>query len=169
VIRPATTGDLAAVQRVGVAAGERFRSVDDPRVARCADDPPVALDELATACDGGRLLVAEVDGDVAGFLLLEVLDAGAHVEEVAVHPDHEGGGLGSALLDAASAWAGERGMGTVTLTTFRDVAWNRPFYERRGFRVLADDEIGPGLRATREHEASIGLDPSIRVAMSRPV
>jgi hypothetical protein len=40
-------------------------------------------------------------------------------------------------------------------------------YERCGFRILADDELGPELVALRHHEADIGLDVSIRVAMRR--
>ncbi len=35
------------------------------------------------------------------------------------------------------------------------------------FRVLADDELGPGLRAVRETEAAHGLDPALRVVMRR--
>ena len=44
-------------------------------------------------------------------------------------------------------------MPAVTLTTFRDVPWNAPYYERLGFRTLAADEITPGLAAIRAHEA----------------
>jgi len=51
------------------------------------------------------------------------------------------------------------------LTTFTNVAWNRPWYEHLGFVVLGDDQIGPQLRAVREVETQHGLDPAERVCM----
>ena len=60
-------------------------------------------------------------------------------------------------------------MPALTLLTFRDVAWNGPYYERLGFRALGDDELGPGLRALRDAEPAKGLDPAQRVAMRRPI
>jgi hypothetical protein len=53
----------------------------------------------------------------------------------------------------------------VTLTTFSDVAWNRPLYEHLGFRAMREHEIGPELRALRDTEAAHGLDPTTRVCM----
>ncbi len=43
-----------------------------------------------------------------------------------------------------------------------------PYYARLGFRVLAPDQIGDGLRSVSEHEAALGLDRWPRVAMCRP-
>ena len=160
MIRRARPDDLTAVQAVGAAAGERFRAIDDPRIAERADDPPFDGDLT-------HAWVAEVDGAVVGFVAVEVVDGCAHVEEVSVHPAHEGRGYGSALLDEVARWAATESLAAVTLTTFRDVPWNRPFYERRGFRVLADDELGDGLRQLRDLEATLGLDPSLRVVMRR--
>ena len=50
-----------------------------------------------------------------------------------------------------------------------DVPWNAPYYARLGFRVLAPDQIGDGLRRIRGHEAALGLDRWPRVVMYRPV
>jgi GNAT superfamily N-acetyltransferase len=158
--------ELAAVAAVGAAAGELFRTIDDPRIARCADDPPYSLEELRPWVG---LVAVGGDGTIVGFLLLEVVDGCAHVEEVSVHPGAQGGGVGTALLEAAATWAAAEGLPAVTLTTFRDVPWNRPFYERRGYRVLGDDEVGPELVAKIAEEAAHGLEPSIRVAMRRAV
>jgi hypothetical protein len=63
-------------------------------------------------------------------------------------------------------WAGANGYPAVTLTTFRDVPWNGPFYARLGFRVL--DDLPAGLEAIRQHEKDIGDDDfGPRVAMRR--
>jgi hypothetical protein len=55
------------------------------------------------------------------------------------------------------------------LSTFADVPWNGPYYERCGFRVLRDAEITPGLREVRAHEDALGLDRWPRVCMRRDV
>jgi GNAT superfamily N-acetyltransferase len=90
-----------------------------------------------------------------------------HVEQVSVHPDHARRGIGAALIEHVAGWAGERGSAALTLTTFADVPWNGPYYERLGFRVLAGADLTPGLRAVRAQEAAHGLDEWPRIAMRR--
>jgi len=161
--------DVEAVQRVEVDAGTRFRSFPDPRVAACADHAPYPGPELEVMVAAGRGWVAIVEGVVVGFVVVEHVDGCGHVEELAVAGDHGGRGIGTALLEAAVAWAANSQFPAVTLTTFREVPWNRPFYERRGFRVLADAEITTGLRAKVVEEQTYGLPAEIRVVMRRDV
>lgn len=158
--------DIPGVQAVALSAGERFREIDDPRIARCADDEPIAVEVLRRAIDAGSAwVVHDETGAVAGFLVAEVLDGSAHVEEVAVSVEAGGRGHGSALLVEVSRWAASQGLPAVTLTTFRDVPFNRPFYERRGFRVLAEHEVTPALGARIEEEEAAGLPSDLRVVM----
>jgi N-methylhydantoinase B/oxoprolinase/acetone carboxylase alpha subunit len=168
-VRPMRPSDVEVVRRVAVAAGERFRAADDERIARCSDDPPPEEEALLAYVDGGHAWVA-VEGElVVGFLVLDLLGGFAHVEEVDVQPSSERRGHGSSLLDVAAAWAGAEGLGGLTLTTFRDVPWNRPFYERRGFRVLADEEFSDELRQLVQREDAEGLPADLRVVMRRDV
>jgi catechol 2,3-dioxygenase-like lactoylglutathione lyase family enzyme len=53
----------------------------------------------------------------------------------------------------------------VTLSTFRDVPWNGPFYRKHGFRELQPAEWTPGMRAIREKEAHHGLRVHARAFM----
>jgi GNAT superfamily N-acetyltransferase len=162
-IRPARPGDRAALRAIERAAGERFREVGLPDVA---DDEPPSLDTLAGYVSAGRAWVATGgDGQPVGYVLVDVVDGAAHVEQASVLPDRQGAGIGRALLDHVRAWAAESGRRAVTLTTFADVAWNRPLYEHLGFRVLDEGEIGPELRALVRAEAAHGLDPASRVCM----
>ncbi len=167
VVRPVEPEDLTELQAIEVAAGERFRAVDDERIARCADHPPMPIAALAEYLAEGRALAAVDEGRPVGFIVFEVVDGCAHIEEVAVRADAGGQGHGSVLLEAVASWAREAGLPGVTLTTFDDVPWNRPLYERRGFRVLDDDELTDGLRAKVAEEATFGLVPEIRVVMRR--
>jgi hypothetical protein len=57
------------------------------------------------------------------------------------------------------------GYPAVTLTTFRDVPWNAPFYTRLGFAMLDELTLPAGLAAKREQETRHGLPPETRCAM----
>jgi GNAT superfamily N-acetyltransferase len=101
-----------------------------------------------------------------GFVCVEIVDGDAHIWQLSVHPSTGRRGLGTALMHAACDWASSNGLPAVTLTTFRDVPWNGPFYERLGFHVV--DDPSPGLAAMREHERAIGDDEfGPRVAMRK--
>lgn len=134
-----------------------------------ANDPPFEIEELEEWRAAGRAWVRTVDGEPVGFVVVDLLDGGPHIEEISVLPEAQGSGHGVALLDHVVTWAGGKGHAAVTLTTFTDVPWNRPFYERHGFRVLDLDELTAGLRARRAEEARRGLDPADRVCMQRLV
>lgn len=144
-------------------AGERFREVGLPEVA---DDEPAAVETLARHARDGRSWVAVDHVDVPiGYLLVDVVDGCAHIEQVSVRPDHQGSGVGQALLERVRTWATDHGLPAVTLTTFTDVPWNAPLYRHLGFRALREDEIGPELRKVRDEETAHGLDPAKRVCM----
>jgi GNAT superfamily N-acetyltransferase len=169
IVRAALDAEVGDIQAIGVAAGRRFADIDDPRIAACADDPPIPGPELRAAVAEGRLWVAVQDLRPVGFLLAGSTSGSLHVEELAVAPEAEGRGHGTALLDAASARAGALGFAMLTLTTFAEVPWNRPFYERRGFEVVDPGELTPELRRLVAEEAARGLAPELRVVMARRV
>ncbi|HLM96951.1 MAG TPA: GNAT family N-acetyltransferase [Acidimicrobiales bacterium] len=108
-----------------------------------------------------------VSGDPAvGFACVEVVDGAAHLWQLSVRPEESRRGHGSALVAAVCHWARSEGYEAVTLTTFRDVPWNGPFYARMGFRALG--RLTPGLQAIRDHEKVIGDDDlGPRIAMRK--
>jgi GNAT superfamily N-acetyltransferase len=137
--------------------------------------PAAVLAETTSAADfedaqqRGELWVALADDVVIGFAHVKILEPGiAHLEEIDVLPEHGRRGVGSRLVVSVCQWAEARGYSFITLTTFRDVPWNEPFYERLGFQEISPDELSPALRLVVEDETRRGLDPSRRVAMRRP-
>jgi GNAT superfamily N-acetyltransferase len=167
MIRPARPEDLPVLRNVEIAAGACFRDVG---MAAIADDEPLTVGALAAYQEEGRAwVVADPADRPVAYLLVEVVDTNAHIEQVSVHPRHARHGLGRALIDTAAAWAAQRGLAAMTLTTFAHVPWNAPYYERLGFRVLSGDDITPGLRRIQDQEARHGLTRWPRVTMARRV
>ena len=124
---------------------------------------------LQEALRQGHLWVAQAGDVPVGFAHVEVIDARtAHLEEIDVLPAHGRRGLGTRLVTAVCGWAAAAGYDSVTLTTFRDVPWNRPFYETLGFRIVPNAELSAALRSIVEDETRRGLDPARRVVMERP-
>ena len=159
-LRPARPDDVSRLRAIEIAAGTLF--ADTPH-AFVVDHPPPEAEELLGAAE---VIVAVDDGDEpVGYARIELVGGQPHLEQLSVDPAHGRTGIGTALLDAVQAWAGHR---PVTLTTFRDVAFNRPYYERRGFVVVPEAEWTPALRALVQEEATSGLDPTTRVVMRRP-
>ncbi|GAA4791561.1 GNAT family N-acetyltransferase [Actinomycetospora chlora] len=164
VIRAARPDELEDLRALEDAAGAVFRDVGMDAIA---DDAPPPVVVLQGALDHGGLWVVDDGGRVVAYAMDDVVDGLAHLEQVSVHPDRARRGLGARLVDDLVARARDAGRDAVTLTTFRDVAWNAPYYARLGFRALADDELGPGLRAIRRAESARGLDRWPRLAMRR--
>ena len=165
VIRAARRDELDALVEIERAAAEMFRAIGIDVVA---DDDPGSVEELLPYVEGERAFVAVDAADrPVGYLLLDVVDDAAHIEQVSVHPRFAGHGIGRALIEQAATWARGGGFRAMTLTTYVEVPWNGPYYERLGFRFLDRDEETPGLRDLRAHERRHGLDAWPRACMIR--
>lgn len=166
MIRLATAEDVPVLRDIERAAGQPFA---DAGMAFVAQDEPLAAETLLEFVRGGRAWVWTDDTDdrPVAYLIAEVVDGNAHLEQVSVHPGHARRGIGAALTDRMVEWAKEHGFPAVTLTTYTEVPWNGPYYERLGFRYLADAEVTPGLLAIRAAEAAHGLDRWPRACMRR--
>ena len=162
-IRAARPDDGPVLQQIEGLAGERFRDVGLDAVA---DDDPLALDVLTSYAVAGRAWVAvDANDRPLAYVLIDVVDGAAHIEQVSVLPEHQGRGVGRALVEVVREWAVAAGLVAITLTTFRDVPWNAPLYAHLGFEIVPEDSLGPGLRAIRDAESAHGLDPATRVCM----
>ena len=82
------------------------------------------------AMDDRLIWVAVVDDLIIGFTDLEL---SGHLDRMYVHPEHEGRGVASALLNRLEDAA--RCKGLTRLFTEASIT-AKPFFERRGFEVL---------------------------------
>ncbi len=154
--------ELPAVEREAAALFHAIGMFD----AVLADE--TTLEDFREAHARGHLWVARAtDGKPIAFAFLEVIDGQIHLEEIDVHPSHGRRGVGRALVEAVCEWARAAGYTAMTLTTFRDVPWNAPFYASAGFRPMAAEDLTPELREVVAKEAARGLDPAKRLVMRR--
>jgi GNAT superfamily N-acetyltransferase len=124
--------------------------------------------ELQEALAAGLAWVAEADKClIVGFLAAQAIDTSLHIIEMDVHPSHGRQGIGATLLRHAVNHCKSLGLREATLTTFRSVPWNGPFYTKHGFRPLEGGPEFPHLTQALAREARRGLQD--RVAMLRNV
>jgi GNAT superfamily N-acetyltransferase len=165
MIREARSEDISSLRDIESAAGRLFAQIGMTAVA---EDEPLSEDSLRGYQSGGRAWVAVDDSDrPVAYLVVDNLDGNAHIEQVSVRPENMRQGLGRVLIEHLADWATEQGMPAMTLTTFADVPWNGPYYERLGFEPLSDAELTPGLQDRRDHERARGLDKWPRICMRR--
>ncbi|WP_195849227.1 GNAT family N-acetyltransferase [Arsenicicoccus cauae] len=162
-IRVARDDDLPLLPAIDASGGPLFRGAGMDLVADMPPDPPEAFEPALAA--GTLWVTADEDDRPVGFVRVGLVDGHPHVDQLSVHPDQAGQRLGARLLEAAETWARSAGHAEMSLTTYRDVPWNGPYYERLGWRVLPVASLGPGLAAARQHERDRGLDRWPRQAM----
>jgi GNAT superfamily N-acetyltransferase len=152
-IRAAQREDLPAIAAIEDSGAETFAAYGHP----LADgSPPAPPNQWAQALDDGLLWVADdsVAGPI-GFLAGKLTDDGLYIEEVDVVAPRQRHGHGRRLVQAAIDWARARGLPAVTLTTFRHIPFNAPFYASMGF--AEQDAPSPHLVATLANEAANGF------------
>jgi len=131
VVRPHRAADLPALAGLARVAHTDSRFFFDRRFSQ---EKATLLFEtwLRQACAKDHVLVGEVEGRPAGYLLCE--DAG-RIGLLAVEPARRGQGVGSALLRGALAWFENQDVAEVRVVTQgRNVAAQR-LYQHAGFRT----------------------------------
>jgi len=160
--RPADADHLPEIER---AAAVLFAG--EPDAASFDFDDVVSAEEHRKLISRGHCLVAEIDERIIGFLAAEPFGRELHIWEMDVHPEMQGQGIGAILLRACLIDAGNAGLRAVTLTTFRDLPWNGPFYRRVGFVEVDDLPAHPRLAKLIADEIEAGLPDDRRTAMIR--
>jgi GNAT superfamily N-acetyltransferase len=129
-----------------------------------ADDEVAPMEVYLPLAAQGLVWVAAEVGQLIGFASSEVFEGELHLWELAVRRESQGRGVGRALIAAVAQEARKLGL-PVTLTTFRDIPWNAPFYARCGFVEMSEAEFSPLLKLVFERQAALGLDVANRCAM----
>jgi GNAT superfamily N-acetyltransferase len=165
-IRLATLQDADLLPAIERCAAKSFRTIDSFSWLAEASVMSVA-EHRAVIVQSTCWVAVDAQNQPVGFLSAQRQDFDLHVHELSVRQDCQAQGLGRELIQAAVRWATGQALRAVTLTTFRDVPWNQPFYTRLGFETLADENLSVRLLQILENEGDRGFSPSQRCAMAR--
>ncbi|KAI0995685.1 hypothetical protein K3495_g12495 [Podosphaera aphanis] len=156
-IRRGKTSDIPLLKRVERSAGNRFRTVGLDSVADCNTLDPERLTRMS---DANHLWVGVNSSGPIGFLCGEELDGNFHIVQISVSYECQGRGVGKNLMSTMlEQITSERSFKSVTLTAFRNLSWNGPWYSKMGF-----GEVHPRLMGTaydyilETEEAKHGFD-----------
>ncbi|SDH97131.1 GNAT family N-acetyltransferase [Janthinobacterium sp. YR213] len=168
-IRAATGGDLPLLAQVERSAAALFGHAG-PELAWLAQGEPLPLSTLQMLRQHGGVWVAADGQDrPSGFLAAQPLDGQWFIVELSVALPHQRQGLGARLLDAAAAHARALGCACLTLSTYRHLPWNAPYYARHGFSAIEAAALGAGHALKLAREAQDGHDPALRCLMRKPL
>lgn len=118
---------------------------DEPPVCRCVADayehyverigkpPAPMLDDYSTLIAEGVVRVATIDGKLVGVIVMWAKAKHFYIDNIAVHPDAQGHGIGAALLALADHEALASGRSEIRLYTNEAMNENIDYYPRRGF------------------------------------
>ena len=166
-IRQATPLDIPALIAADRAASELFRPTGlIPDMATIPQSIPA--DILAEAIDSSMVVVAEDAAGPIGFALAQLKDKTLYLHQLSVDPTHGRKGLGNVLVQEVCALAEEHDCKLVTLSTFRDVPWNGPFYRRLGFKEIPRRNMAVWMLEIETAQAET-LDVSKRCFMQKSI
>ncbi|MBO9421177.1 GNAT family N-acetyltransferase [Labrenzia sp. R4_2] len=166
-IRQTRKSDISVLQAVEISASRAFLEIEG--LETFADGSCATEEQHLSAIEPGTSWTAETNnGQQVGFLAAIPENDALHVYEISVHSDYQKKGIGKALTEHAEAHARALGLSEMTLTTFRNVPWNAPFYERLGFQILKLKECDARLGSILAEELGRGLPlPEQRCAMRK--
>ncbi len=166
-IAPAGPSDIPRVIEVDKAAGTLFDPTGLLSEDALADHVPEEV--LISAIRQDQLDVVRMeDGLTVGFTLVSHRGKGLYLDQISVDPAHGRKGIGRALMDHVIRKAVDNGFPEVTLSTFRDLAWNAPFYASIGFRPIPRKAMEDFMFDIEEAQKPF-MDVSKRVFMRKRV
>ena len=126
-IRPAEPADAPRLREIALAAYAKY-------VDRIGLEPGPMGADYEEAIESGEVWVAMPDDVVAGYAVTRHPgDEGVLLENLAVAPDHQGRGIGRALIAHVETRAMARGATYVELFTHEAMTENRRLYARLGY------------------------------------
>ena len=127
MIRKAAGPDLPWIRECARAAYAKY-------VERIGREPAPMVADFAALIDRGWIDVAVGDSNrILGFIVFYPCGGNIHLENVAVHPGHQGRGIGRRLIEHAEAEALAGGYERIELYTNAKMTENLALYPKLGY------------------------------------
>jgi len=133
-IRPALQSDAAGMLACVENAYHLY-------IARIGKKPGPMLDDYAEVISVHQAYVAEVQGRLTGILVLIKQGDSILLDNVAVHSDFQGRGIGSQLVHFAENLARQQGYQTIELYTHKLMTENYQAYLNLGYAEVERREV----------------------------
>lgn len=153
-IRLAEESELPDMPRIELSAATAFKGRDVPDLLFSDVAPADAYKPHLAA---GTLWVMDEGGEPVAFLAALPDGDRLHIDEFDVAHEHQGKGIGRRMLAFVIDWARANGFSRLSLTTFRSIPWNGPFYASAGFQEWPPEEAPALVRQALMKEAGMGL------------
>jgi dTDP-4-amino-4,6-dideoxy-D-galactose acyltransferase len=134
MVRPAVESDLPTLKWIARQSHHDSRFYYDNHFATEQCDKLFEI-WIENSYNGfaNQTLVADINGIPAGYITCQVEEKEGKIGLLAVHPDHQGKALGSALVNASLGWFSSQGVKEVSVVTQgRNIRAQR-LYQRCGF------------------------------------
>jgi len=144
-----------------------FKSI--PRLAWLADENGMTIEmhKLAVIQGTSWLAVNIKSNTPVGFLSADIIGDDLFIVEMSVGALFQRQGIATNLLKIACESAKSLNLAYATLTTFKDVPWNAPYYAKFGFTNLGPNDMPQYLNEKLEAEDETGLIRDERCAMRK--
>lgn len=165
-----TTGifdDIASLIAIDKSATQMFAPTGLIKPDALLDHVPASVFESEVP-EGNVFVARDALDRPVGFALIRKRGSGLYLEQISVDPDHGRKGIGRALVIRVLTEAETRKLPHVSLSTFRDIAWNGPFYASMGFTEIPREKLEGYMREIEDAQRQF-MDVSKRCFMRRRV
>jgi GNAT superfamily N-acetyltransferase len=116
-----------------------FRPDDEPLLFGLASLDRGADRRTLSVLERETVFVAELEGEPAGYVAVQRVEAAVRVDQLFVSPEHEAEGVGRQLLEHAEGYAIAEGAQTLQVVVSGGDRRATDFYRGRGFVPAGDD------------------------------
>lgn len=163
-VRLAQVADIPQIIAVERSAAQIFRQI--PALSFIADSDVMGeRQHQAFIAEQAEWVAENAIGEVVGFIAIRSYEIDWNIAEISVREHWQRRGIGKRLMSFVIAQAADHGVHRLTLTTFIDVPWNAPYYQRHGFSLIPSHRLTPVLQHILAQEVAAGLPAESRCAM----
>lgn len=154
-LRPTQIDDAIKLPAIEQSAGQLFSTLED--LSWISESGVQSVEKhLAFINHKGHWVAVNSENEPVGFIMTTPLPESLFIHELSVSEAWQNRGIGKLLIQKVKDEAKAHQFSAVTLTTFRHVPWNAPYYQRLGFSILSESEIPHSLQEILNNEVESG-------------